>query len=145
MKEILLVMTASAVLLVLCEVLIEGVGIKKYARFAIGIAVSAILAGEMVGIFSGELEDVMEYSVETGYLELVEDQLTSVVNSGVQAELYSRGYFLQIECEVLDNAIVSITATADSELKKETADEIGSVICEVAGVEMWQIIIKIDS
>lgn len=144
MQQILLTLASVVVLLVCCDALIPSESIKKYARLAVGIAVSCLLATPVVELFSQE-GTASEYEIPTsgGYIDILETQLASAVSLALETTLAGAGFDVFVECETEDDKITFVTATSNLQLTSETANAIGKYISEITGIEMQYIIIKI--
>lgn len=142
MQEILLTLAGAAVLSVVCEVLVSSESMKKFARLAIGISVSTIMVIPIANLLSSETLDLSTPAINEGYIEIVDSQYVYIIEQTIKTNLAENGLTAEIECEILNDEIIMITATSSKTLTKETAEEIGFAICELASVPLSKVAVK---
>ncbi|MFI3129292.1 MAG: hypothetical protein R3Y18_04430 [Bacillota bacterium] len=142
MQEILLTLAGAAVLSVVCEVLVSSESMKKFARLAIGISVSTIMVIPIAELLSSETLDLSTPTINEGYIEIVDSQYVFVIESTIETCLAENGITAEIQCDFDGEEITLITATSSETLTKETAEEIGFAICELASVPLSKVAVK---
>lgn len=142
MQEILLTLAGAAILSVVCETLITGESMKKFARLAIGISVATIMVIPIVELLSFQTIDLSTPTISEGYIEIVDTQYFLIIEQTIETCLSEKGITAEIQCDFDGGEITLITATTNSILTKETAEEIGFAVCELASVPLSKVVVK---
>lgn len=142
MQEILLILAGAAVLSVVCEVLVSSESMKKFARLAIGISVSTIMVIPIVQLLTSQTLELSTPVISEGYIEIIDSQYQIVIQQTIKTCLSEKGITAEIQCEISGDEIISITAISSETLTKETAQEIGFAICEIASVPLSKVVVK---
>ncbi len=143
MQEILLTLAGAVILTVVCEVLVSGNSIKKFARLAIGISVATILVVPILEFLSSDvLDDIAVPTINESYVAAVDSQYVAVVENTIETLLLQQGITASVSCEISCEEIILITAYSKEDLTKDTAEEIGFAICQLASVPLSKVVVK---
>lgn len=143
MQEIILTLLAAAIISILCDCLIAGTSMKKYARLGIGIAVSTMLVIPIVEfVTSEEYQEITMPTIESGYIDIVDSQYITVLNLTAQSALAEKGITATVYCTIEEYSIASVVVVAKSVQTQAEAEEIGYAVCEILSVPLYMVKVR---
>ncbi len=143
MQEILLILAGAVILSVVCETLVSGESMKKFATLAIGISVSTVLVIPIVEFLSGDIiTDIATPTINEGYIAIIDSQYGEVLQQTIEVCLAELGISAEIICETSGDEILSVSAITKETLTKETAEEIGFAVCELLNLPLYKVVVK---